>query len=65
MFYFELILSSDRGNLGNKMFTYIQLYILRVKYGFDVYITENVAFHLNMLFKNVSGKLNILSFKYQ
>ena len=39
------------------MFTYIQLYILRVKYGFDVYITENVLNHLRMLFDNVSGKL--------
>ena len=38
------------------MFTYIQLYILRVKYGFDVYITENVFNHLRMLFDNVSGK---------
>ena len=60
MFYFELILPSDRGNLGNKMFSYIQLYILRVKYGFDVYVTENVAFHLSLLFKNVSGEQNIL-----
>ena len=45
-----------RGNLGNKMFTYMQLYILRVKYGLDVYITENVFAHLQMLFENVSGK---------
>ena len=42
------------------MFTYIQLYILRVKYGYDVYITEKVLVHLSKLFSNVSGKLNKL-----
>ena len=42
-----------RGNLGNKMFTYIVLYILRVKYGLDVYVTENVLLHLREYFENV------------
>ena len=36
------------------MFTYLVLYILRVKYGLDVYGTENALLHLNEYFENVS-----------
>ena len=36
------------------MFTYVVLYILRVKYGLDVYGTENNILHLSEIFENVS-----------
>jgi len=50
----SVVVKNTMGNLGNKMFTYIVLYILRVKYGLDVYVTENVVLHLREYFENVS-----------
>ena len=47
------------------MFTYIQLYILRVKYGYDVYITEKVLVHLIKLFSNVSRRFVVLDHSWE
>ena len=44
-----------RGNLGNRMFTYITMYLLRLKFGYDTFITERIFSHLNAIFENVRG----------
>ena len=38
------------------MFTYVILYILKIKYGYDVYVTARVHNHLTMIFENIGGK---------
>ena len=42
-----------RGNLGNKMSMYALLYLWKIKYGYDVYITKYVHDHLNYVFENL------------
>ena len=42
-----------RGNLGNKMFTYALLYLFKLKYGYDVYVTKVVHDHLYYVFENL------------
>ena len=44
-----------RGNLGNKMFTYMTMILLKIKFGYQTYITENVFKHLKAIFENVEG----------
>ena len=50
-----------RGNLGNKMSTYKLLYLLKLKYGYDVYVTKKVHDHLNLVFENLGNVLWIPS----
>ena len=46
---------SFRGNLGNKMFTYALLYLFKLKYGYDVYVSKVVHDHLNYVFENLGN----------
>lgn len=46
---------SFRGNLGNKMFTYSLLYLFKLKYGYDIYVTKVVHDHLKSVFKNLGN----------
>ena len=47
-----------RGNLGNKMSMYALLYLWKIKYGYDVYITKPVHDHLNYVFQNLGNCQN-------
>ena len=49
----SVIVKDTRGNLGNKMFTFILIYMLRVKYGLDAYTTSVVKNHLAEIFENM------------
>ena len=51
----EIISFCFRGNLGNRMFTYITMYLLKLKFGYDTFITERIFSHLNAIFENVRG----------
>eukprot|EP00090_Calanus_glacialis_P013887 TRINITY_DN22518_c0_g1_i6.p1 TRINITY_DN22518_c0_g1~~TRINITY_DN22518_c0_g1_i6.p1 ORF type:complete len:197 (+),score=49.49 TRINITY_DN22518_c0_g1_i6:81-593(+) len=42
------------GGLGNKMFNYLFLHILQVRYGLEVFATQNVVQHLGQIFQHVS-----------
>ena len=37
------------------MFTYITMYLLKLKFGYDTFITERIFSHLNAIFENVRG----------
>ena len=51
----DIISICFRGNLGNRMFTYITMYLLKLKFGYDTFITERIFSHLNAIFENVRG----------
>ena len=44
-----------RGNLGNKMSIYAILYLFKLKYGYDIYVTKEVHDHLNYVFENLGN----------
>ena len=39
--------------MGNKMYSYALLYLMKIKYGYDVYVSENIHNHLEKMFKNL------------
>lgn len=46
------------------MYSYALLYLMKIKYGYDVYVSENIHNHLEKMFKNLGtmkkkGNLNI------
>ena len=53
-------ISFFRGNLGNKMFIYALLYVFKLKYGYDIYVTKVVHDHLNYVFENLGNVQNVL-----
>ncbi|XP_023345764.1 uncharacterized protein LOC111714792 [Eurytemora carolleeae] len=49
-----IVFTDTRGNLGNKMFTYILAYLVREIFGLEVYIGHYTWKHLSEIFENVS-----------
>ena len=35
------------------MYSYALLYLMKIKYGYDVYVSENIHNHLEKMFKNL------------
>ena len=56
-------ISFFRGNLGNKMFIYALLYVFKLKYGYDIYVSKVVHDHLNYVFENLGNVQNVFCFR--
>ena len=51
----SIIVKNAFGNLGNKMSIYAILYLFKLKYGYDIYVTKEVHDHLKYVFENLGN----------